>query len=300
MSADIDEELIRALQADGRASYSELSERLSVPRSLVSSRVRSLLEQDHIRIVAAADPAFLGERAIAHVAINGSGELGRVIPHLVERPDVPLVSATSGMHDLVVEVRSKDNQALYEFLSWLRSFEEVETVTTGLYLDILKGTFVSGRGSGGRVDEIDVALIDLLREDGRKSFRTLAEEVRLSQTAVRNRVHRMLEAGILTISAVITHTGHSGRLKVGIGLNLDASGSNASDEAVVAELLSYPEVEFAALTIGRFDLVATLNSGEPAELFTRLEDIKSLPGVKRMATWFHLRTFKEDYSRGIP
>ncbi|MCI2265247.1 Lrp/AsnC family transcriptional regulator [Sediminivirga luteola] len=289
---DIDERLIRALQQNGRASYRELAQHLGVPRNVVSTRLRTLLAQDRIRIVAAADPAFLGEHAIAHVAITGRGELTGVINRLSERIDVPLVSATSGMHDLVAEVRTSDTSSLYGILAWIRSFEEVATINVLLYTDIVKGLFVSRYGGGSTVDEIDAELIELLRQDGRRSYRELAGDVRLSPTAVRNRVRRMLEAGILTVSAVITHTAQSGRVKVGMGLNL-----GAQTREVVDELVGYPELEFAALSIGRFDLVATLNSGAPAELFSRLEDIKGLPGVDRMETWFHLTTFKEDYAR---
>lgn len=290
----IDDELIAALQDDGRASYSALATRLGVPRGTVSERLKALTESGRVRIVAAADPAFLGETCSAHVSIAGRGELSEVIEHLRGRDDIPLVSAISGAQDLVVEVRAADQDALFDVLAWIRSFEQVARISTVLYNDILRGSFVSDYGGGGRIDAIDSELVELLRHDGRMSYRDLAARVRLSPTAVRARVRRMVDGRILRISAVVTHTARAGRTKVGVGLHL-----GADDQAVIDQLMGWPEAEFAAMTIGAFDLVATLSSGVPGEVFARLDELKGLAGVAGMETWFHLQTLKEDYSRAI-
>lgn len=290
----IDDELIAALQEDGRASYSALAARLGVSRGTVSDRLKELTESGRVRIVAAADPAFLGEDFSAHVSITGAGELGEVIERLRARDDIPLVSAISGAQDLVVEVRAADRRSLFDVLAWIRGFDQVARISAVLYDDILRGSFVSDYDGGGRIDAIDSELVELLRHDGRMSYRDLAATVRLSPTAVRERVRRMVDAGILRISAVVTHTAQAGRVKIGVGLHL-----GGDDAAVVEKLMSWPEVEFAALSIGAFDLVATLASGVPSEVFARLDELKGLGGVAGMETWFHLQTLKEDYSRAI-
>ncbi|MDS2173082.1 Lrp/AsnC family transcriptional regulator [Nesterenkonia sp. CL21] len=294
MATSIDDELIAALQEDGRASFSALAEQLGVPRSVVSARVRELIESGAVRIVAAAAPAFLGESCLAHVSITGRGELSGVVEELSGRDDIPLVSAISGSQDLVVEVRAADHEALFEVLAQVRSFPEVARIRTAIYTEVLRGSFVSDYDGGGRVDEIDSELVELLRHDGRISYRDLARQVRLSPTAVRSRVRRMLDDRILRISAVVTHSAHARRVKVGVGLHL-----GGEDESVARRLMGYPETEFAAMSIGPFDLIATLASSVPGDVFARLDDLKGLPGVTGMETWFHLKTLKEDYSRAI-
>lgn len=290
----MDEALIAALQEDGRASYSDLATRLGVPRTLVSQRLRGMLERGDIRIVAAADPAVLGEPTMAHVAIRVAGKLGGLVDRLVERSEVPLVSATSGAYDVVAELRARDHAGLYELLAWVRSFPEVSETTVLLYVDIRKGTFISRYAGGHQVDTLDAALIELMQQDGRMSYRRMAERVNLSQTAVRNRVRRLVEDRVVRVSAVIAHSERSGRLKVGVGLNLRGAG-----ETVIEYLSGSSRVEFLSLALGRFDLIATLNSGDPAELFAHLEELKRMTEVLRMETWFHLRTFKEDYARPV-
>ena len=294
MTRDVDEALIQALREDGRATYRELAARLGVQRSLVSTRVRALLDSGQIRIVAAADPAFLGDRALAHVSITGHGDLSALIEGLCARPEIPLVSTTSGPVDVVSEVRAADEAALRETLRWIRGLPGAETVRVNLYTDVVRGTFASHFTGTGTVDIIDTALIEQLRHDGRTSYRDLAEQVRLSQTAVRARVHRMLDARILKISAVVRQDAASDRVKVGVGLNL-----GGDERSVLAALAESPEVEFTALTLGGFDLIATVAGASPRELFARLDRLKALDAVHRLTSWLHLRTVKEDYSRAV-
>ncbi|MGO1183202.1 MAG: Lrp/AsnC family transcriptional regulator [Micrococcaceae bacterium] len=294
MSHDLDEALIQALRADGRATYRELATRLEAPRGVVSTRVRALIDTRQIRIVAAADPAFLGDRALAHVSITGHGDLTALTEGLCARPEIPLVSATSGPVDLVAEIRATDQAALRETLRWIRGLPGADTVQVNLYTDVVRGTFASHYTGTVTVDAIDAALIEQLRLDGRTSYRDLAERVRLSQTAVRARVHRMLEARILKISAVVRQDAASARVKVGVGLNL-----GGDESSVLAVLADSPEAEFTALTLGSYDLIATFAGASPRELFARLDRLKELDAVHRLTTWFHLRTVKEDYGRSV-
>lgn len=294
MSTSFDDELMTALQEDGRASYSLLARRLRSPRAVVSARVRELIEDGALRIVAAADPAFLGDNCLAHVTISGRSDLRGVVDKLMGREDIPLISATSGAQDLVIEVRAPDQSALFDVLTYVRAFDEVARLRTAIYTNILRGSFASDYQGGGSIDLIDRELVELLRDDGRMSYRNLAREVRLSPTTVRSRVRRMIDDRILRIGAVVAHGAHADRIKVGIGLHL-----GGEDTAVTRRLMSYPETEFAALSVGPFDLIATLSASVSGDVLSRLNDLKELTGVTGMETWFHLQTLKEDYSRAI-
>lgn len=288
---DLDDALIRALQKDGRRSATRMAKDLGVSRNLVAARVRAMIDEGRIRIVAAADPAFLGERVMAHVSIAGKGGLARVVEELRARDDVPLVSAVTGAYDLIAEIRTQDIAALQQTVSWIRTFPAVDVVDVVLYVDVLAGVFISGYEGSQQVDEIDMKLIELLREDGRRSCRSMAGEVMLSESATRQRVARLVASRVVTVGAVVAHGTASGRLKIGLGIKV-----SDDDAPAVAALLDCPELEFASRTIGRFDLVATLNSGDSSQLLARLEALKDLPAVARAETWFHLQTHKEDYA----
>src|SRR5437879_10084969 len=52
------------------------------------------------------------------------------------------------------------------------------------------------------LDPINKALIEQLQQDGRRSYRALAKAVGLSEAAVRQRVQRLTEAGVIQVVAV--------------------------------------------------------------------------------------------------
>ncbi|WAC66199.1 Lrp/AsnC family transcriptional regulator [Agrococcus sp. SL85] len=291
---DLDAELVRALQEDGRASVHALAERLGHPRAAVSARLRGMLAEGAVRVVAAVDPAFLGQHVLAHVAVRVDGAVEPVAQRLRGMQETVLVSAVGGAHDLVTEVRVGSTAQLQELLATLRAAPGVADISTLIYTTVVKGFFVSDYAGEIVIDDIDTALIELLQQDGRMRYRALAEAVRLSPSAVTTRVQRLIAAGVITISAVeargLTHR----QLSMGVGLVLADD-----DEAVLAALRGWRGVDFAARTLGRFDAVATLVEPSAGALFASLERIRSLAGVRRVEAWLHLAVVKEDYARTL-
>lgn len=289
---DFDAELIRALQEDGRASVRSLATRLGLPRSAVASRLRSMLDDGTVRVMAAVDPIFLGQHILAHVSIRTGGAAQPVGEHLRGLPETVFVSAVGGTHDLVTEIRLGSMAELHDLLARMRVLGGVHDIDTIIYTHVVKGFFVSDYRGDITIDAIDESLIDLLQKDGRITFRALGETVRLSPSAVATRVQRLIDGGVITISAVegrgLTHR----LLSMGVGLSL-----TDDDEAVIDELRRSPSVDFAARTLGRFDVVATLVEPSAGALFTSIERLRSLPGVTRLEGWLHLAVLKEEYAR---
>ena len=52
------------------------------------------------------------------------------------------------------------------------------------------------------LDDVDKRLIEALQHDGRRPYTQLAQEVGLSEAAVRQRVRRLVESGVTQIVAV--------------------------------------------------------------------------------------------------
>lgn len=291
---DFDAELVRALQEDGRASIHALAARLRHPRAAVSARLRSMLAAGDVRVIAAVDPGFLGQHVLAHVSISMNGPVESAAEHLRGLGATVLVSAVGGAHDLVTEVRVASMPQLEALLEQIRRMPGVAELSTLIYSTVVKGFFVSDYRGDVTIDETDTALIELLQRDGRMSYRALGESVRLSPSAVTTRVQRLIEAGVIKISAVeargLTHR----QLSMGVGLNL-----TGDDSAMLAALREWRGVDFAARTLGRFDLVATLVEPSAGALYASLERIRSIPGVAHLESWLHLAVLKEDYARTL-
>lgn len=293
----MDEELFELLQRDGRASYQELSEQIGVSRAAVTSRLNSLFDQGVLRVVAAVHPEYLGLKAIAHISIQTSGSAADAIRIMAERIEVVLVSITSGSHDIVLEVRSPDQQALYATIAHIRSLPSVLTVNTLIYVDVLLGSFMPRAPFDWsvKVDDDDVKIIRLLQEDGRRSFRSLAETINLSPSAIRNRVNALLAGNVIRIGASVDRRIGRSHVAAGFGLNVKDDGS-----AVVGALRTIRGVEFLARTVGRFDLVATVAAESTTGLRAVAERLRSMDLVVRVESWVHLETVKERYDWPLP
>lgn len=290
---DFDADLIRALQEDGRASIRSLAERLSLSRAAVAARLRALLEDRTVRVVAAVDPVFLGQHVLAHVSIRTDGACAVVAEPLRDMSETVFVSAVGGGHDLVTEVRLGSMAELHELVARIRGLDGVVDTSTIIYSNVVKGFFVSDYHGDIALDTIDESLIEQLQLDGRKSFRALGEAVRLSPSAVATRVQRLIDGGVIKISAVEARGLAHRQLSMGIGVNLD------DDSAIIHALQTGRGVDFAARTLGRFDVVATLVEPSAHALYASLERLHALPGVTRIEAWLHLAVLKEDYARTL-
>jgi DNA-binding Lrp family transcriptional regulator len=291
---DFDAELVRALQEDGRASIRSLSGRLGQSRAAVAARLKAMLEDRTVRVVAAVDPVFLGQHVLAHVSIRTDGAVEVVATHLRDLDETVLVSAVGGAHDLVTEVRLGSMEDLHALLAQIRAIRGVLDINTIIYSTVVKGFFVSEYHGDVTLDAIDEALIEHLQADGRQSFRALGHEVRLSPSAVATRVQRLIDGGVIKISAVEARGLAHRQLSMGVGINL-----GDDDAAVIEALRAGRGVDFAARTLGRFDAVATLVEPSAGALYASLERLRALPGVTRIESWLHLAVLKEDYARTL-
>jgi len=291
---DLDAELIRLLREDGRLSVRALAAALGQSRAVISARLRGLIDDRTIRIVAAVDPMFLGQHVIAHVSLRTAGSSEAVAVTLREMAETVFVSAIGGAYDLVTEVRLGSMSELHDMLARIRALVGVLDINTLVYSSVVKGPFVSNYRGGITLDATDVALIEHLQRDGRTSFRALGELVRLSPSAVATRVQRLMSENVIRIGAVEARGFAHRRQSLGVGLSL-----RDEDDTVLDAVRSWPGVDFAARTIGRFDAVMTLVEPSSGALFDGLERLRALPGVAHAETWMHLAVLKEDYARTL-
>lgn len=138
------------------------------------------------------------------------------------------------------------------------------------------------------------AIIEELQRDGRRSYAWLATRVGLSEAAVRQRVTRLRETGIINVVAVTdpTRMGFTRQALVGI----KASG----DVRQLAEkLAAVPEIDYVVLCAGSFDILIELVCEDDAHLLEILNStIRALPQVQQAETFVYLELTKQTYSWG--
>ncbi len=145
-----------------------------------------------------------------------------------------------------------------------------------------------------RLDEISKSIIEVLQVDGRASYAAIAKEVGLSEAAVRQRVQRLLDAGIMQIVAVTDPIQVGFRRQAMIGLRVQG------DLSVVGDALSeMPEVDYVVTTAGSFDILAEVVCEDDEQLLELLSTrIRQLPGVLSTETFVYLKLNKQHYNWG--
>lgn len=153
---------------------------------------------------------------------------------------------------------------------------------------------VVGTGPSGLLDDPNRAIIEALQHDGRLAYGTIAQQVGLSEAAVRRRVQRLREAGVMQIVAVTDPLQLGFRRQAMVGVRVDG------DVRAVAERLSeLEEVDYVVMCAGSFDLLVEVVCEDDDALFHLLNDsIRSVPGVRGTESFVYLKLAKQTYSWG--
>jgi Lrp/AsnC family transcriptional regulator for asnA, asnC and gidA len=144
------------------------------------------------------------------------------------------------------------------------------------------------------LDATNKAIIEQLQSDGRQAYANIAKAVGLSEAAVRQRVNRLLDSGVMQVVAVTDPLtlGFKRQAMVGIRTQGDL-------RAVADRLAGLPEVDYVVLTAGSFDILVELVCSDDDHLLRVLNDqIRAVPGVRETETFVYLKLAKQTYTWG--
>jgi Lrp/AsnC family transcriptional regulator for asnA, asnC and gidA len=144
------------------------------------------------------------------------------------------------------------------------------------------------------LDDINKQIIEHLQRDGRMSYAALAKVIGLSEAAVRQRVQRLLDGGLMQIVAV------TDPLTLGFARQAMVGVKVVGDLRVVAEkLAAIPEVDYVVICAGGYDLLVELVCTDDEHLLRMLNDaIRTVPGVTVTETFMYLKLAKQTYAWG--
>ena len=145
------------------------------------------------------------------------------------------------------------------------------------------------------LDNTSKAIIAQLQQDGRRSYASIGKAVGLSEAAVRQRVQRLIEGGVMQIVAVTDplQLGFARQAMVGI----EVTGAL---EPVADALAEMNEVDYVVITAGTYDLLVEVVCESDEHLLALIsEKIRRINGVSRTETFMYLRLQKQTYSWGV-
>ena len=150
------------------------------------------------------------------------------------------------------------------------------------------------RGNGVVLDEVSKAIIEQLQEDGRRPYAAIGKAVGLSEAAVRQRVQRLLDAGVMQIVAVTDplQVGFPRQAMIGIQCEGDV-------EAVAEKIADMPEVDYVVITAGGFDLLVEVVCEDDDHLLHLISKrIRAVPNVRSTESFVYLKLRKQLYNWG--
>ncbi|WP_199880521.1 Lrp/AsnC family transcriptional regulator [Bacillus massiliglaciei] len=146
---ELDINIIKRLQTDGRTSYTDISEELGITVGTVRNRVQRLIENQILKIVGVVNPFKTGSPSVTIFGMKVRHQkLDYVIKKLVEIPEIRFVAAATGVYDLYVEVITSSNEELYGVMkNGISPIDGIESVESSLILEIFKQSYDWGVGS---------------------------------------------------------------------------------------------------------------------------------------------------------
>ncbi|MCX3060861.1 Lrp/AsnC family transcriptional regulator [Streptomyces beihaiensis] len=157
-----------------------------------------------------------------------------------------------------------------------------------------KGSSQRNGGGTPSLDAVSLAIIEQLQEDGRRPYAAIGKAVGLSEAAVRQRVQKLLDQGVMQIVAVTDPLTVGFRRQAMVGINVEGDV-----EAVADALTDMSECEYVVMTAGSFDLMVEIVCEDDDHLLEVINQrIRALPGVRSTESFVYLKLKKQTYMWG--
>lgn len=144
------------------------------------------------------------------------------------------------------------------------------------------------------LDDTAKKIIEQLQEDGRRPYGAIGKSVGLSEPAVRQRVQRLIQNGVVQIVAVTDpmQVGMFRQAMVGIKVH-------GPLEPVADALADIEEIDYVVICAGRFDLLCEVVCQDDDHLLEVLSQrVRTLEGVRDIETMTYLKLHKQSYQWG--
>ncbi|MBU6231009.1 MAG: Lrp/AsnC family transcriptional regulator [Cyanobacteria bacterium REEB459] len=139
---DLDHSIIELMKKNGRISFKEVSDRVSVPEATARYRVQRLLSSDLLQLEAWVNPNQM--KAPNSVIVNltvKNGQLNPIADQLAQLEEVQFLSIVAGRHNIVVNVSFKTQDDLLRFFNKLASIRGIIDYETQIVSKLVKARY---------------------------------------------------------------------------------------------------------------------------------------------------------------
>jgi Lrp/AsnC family transcriptional regulator, regulator for asnA, asnC and gidA len=137
------------------------------------------------------------------------------------------------------------------------------------------------------IDSLDDQIIRILQSNSRKSFVEIADEIRLSESAVRRRVKNLIDSGIIKRFTIELEAG-----KKTSAITLISVSSTADTSVVSSNLMKLNGVEIIYEITGQYDIAVIIVASTIAEINEYIDEVRKIEGVSDTNTVIILKTMR--------
>lgn len=147
-----------------------------------------------------------------------------------------------------------------------------------------------------KLDKTDLAIIRSLQQDGRRPYADIAAELGLAASTVQQRATRLIDTGVIQITAVADPATLGYPVAATIAVKVE--GSRLREAAGAIE--KFHEVGYVALCTGPYDLLIEVGCRDNDELINFISaKLAKVKGVRETETYLYLRIVKNTYQWGL-
>lgn len=142
----LDAQIIAILQSDGRTSNTEIAKTLAVSEATVRSRIKRLMDDEIIQIVAVSNPLKLGFEITGDLYITvDMAKMESVITALGDFKELWYIVATTGRYNLNAEFVVRNLEALHDLVyNRISHIDGVKQVETAIIMKYVKRNYDFG------------------------------------------------------------------------------------------------------------------------------------------------------------
>jgi DNA-binding Lrp family transcriptional regulator len=307
---ELDRRIVVALQADGRASWTEIAERCDASVATVARRGQQLLRDGIVRIAVMPDSDHQGAADLYILRITCEpGTQTRVATELNARTDLRFLALVTGSVDIIAELNLRRDDSLHaRIIEEIQAIDGVLRCDTDLTLHVYKVSADWGQQLFGikaqqapaevhqcdpsHFDAADHKIIDLMREDGRASFRTVATALGVNESTVRRRFETLQRRGCISVVPLVSAPALGFESEIIFNITVEPSAV----DAVARKLTSYQGVRYVAATLNHNALMCEVILPTTDEVYAfTTETLGRLEGVRGWTASIVLLTFRRGF-----
>lgn len=292
---DIDEALLDLLRADGRTPFAELAHAVGLSPDAARARYTRLTNDGVLRVIGVVHPRSLGYRSLANVWLTYSGPMDDLAKAVADIPNATFMTQTLAEQNVLCEIAAADDteiadivQATFMSLPGVSNLEICKCLETVKWESQARPAPAPGLAPGDEpaaLTDVDGALLRLLVENPRMSYRDLAAALDEPYWIVRKRTQTLFAQGTIRATAMIDRVSTEPQIMANILVRVGPDG-----DAALEGIAALPEVALLTVQAGSFHASAEASCDSPGALARLGRQIGAIPGVTAMEIRPYVRT----------